>query len=99
MGNDGAAKFMQEVKANQSSILAFYNTTEASVKAGYKLTHDVEVNNILDSNVGVIELLMGNTGTFNPSAKTLGTSSLTMFQDIELTLVSSDPSIYSAPLC
>jgi len=67
-----ADKFITELKANMTGIINNQQFPDDTVKAGYTATYTIEANNIIDSNIGVVELLLGSTGTWNTVNRTVG---------------------------
>lgn len=67
-----ANKFMTELKANMTTVINNQQFPDDTVKAGYTATYTIEANDIIDSNVGVVELLLGSFGTWNTVNRTVG---------------------------
>jgi choline dehydrogenase len=66
-----ANKFMTELKANMTTVINNQVFPDDTVKAGYNATYSIEADGIIDSNVGVVELLLGSFGSWNPINRTV----------------------------
>ncbi|GAA5855847.1 hypothetical protein JCM8547_000383 [Rhodosporidiobolus lusitaniae] len=62
-GEEAAQAFIDEIAANQSSLVSAYST-DATVQAGYNATYSAELRDVYPSAVGQAELLLAATGTY-----------------------------------
>ncbi|GAA5873248.1 hypothetical protein JCM1840_000006 [Sporobolomyces johnsonii] len=71
-GEEAAQQLIQEIKANQSALVAAYSTN-ANIQAGYNATYSAELRDVYPSAVGQAEILLSNTGTYGgyPNAVTV----------------------------
>ena len=63
-GADGATQHMADIRSSLNASTARVASTAPTVRAGYAATYDVQLNRILPSAVGSIEILQGNTGSW-----------------------------------
>lgn len=70
--DEEANKFMTELKANMTTVINRQQFPDDTVKAGYTATYTTEANDIIGSNVGVVELLLGSVGSWNTVNRTVG---------------------------
>jgi choline dehydrogenase len=67
-----ANTFMTELKANMTAVINKQQSPDDTVKAGFTATYTSEADDIIDSNVGVVELLLGSFGSWNAVNRTVG---------------------------
>ncbi|CCA69994.1 related to Glucose oxidase [Serendipita indica DSM 11827] len=59
------AQFVQELRANMTSVVNNQGYTDDTLKAGYELTYSSEVDTLANTEVGAIELLLSSFGSWN----------------------------------
>lgn len=69
--DEDANRFMTELKANMTTVINKQQFPDDTVKAGYTATYTTEANDIIGSNVGVVELLLGSVGSWNSANRTV----------------------------
>ncbi|GAA6037291.1 hypothetical protein JCM8097_008666 [Rhodosporidiobolus ruineniae] len=62
-GEEGAQQLIDEIAANQSSLVQAYSS-DATVQSGYNSTYSAELRDVYPSAVGQAEILLSNTGTY-----------------------------------
>lgn len=66
-----AATFIQELRNNMTAVINNQGFTDDTLRAGYEVTYTTEVDTIANSDVGVVELLLGSFGSWNQVNRTI----------------------------
>ncbi|KAG8784284.1 hypothetical protein FRC15_003559 [Serendipita sp. 397] len=65
------AQFIQEMRTNMTAVINNQGFTDDTLRAGYELTYSTEVDELANSDVGAIELLLSSFGSWNGVNRTI----------------------------
>ncbi|KAG8828463.1 hypothetical protein FRC17_007521 [Serendipita sp. 399] len=65
------AEFIQQMRDNMTAVINNQGFTDDTLRAGYELTYSTEVNELANTDVGAIELLLSSFGSWNGVNRTI----------------------------